>query len=96
MLLAVLLLADGAERSRKGTAGGNLVALIALTDACGFRFPKICSQLPFPKWPIADGETGKVALKERPLLGARIASLNVRVWAFPVRPLSRPKAACRL
>ncbi len=33
---------------------------------------------------------------EWPLSGARIASLNVRVWAFWVRPLYRPKAASRL
>ncbi|MDV5825697.1 hypothetical protein [Sphingobium naphthae] len=44
----------GARHSRLGTSGGNLAASIALTEACGFRFPKICSRLDFPE--IAGGK----------------------------------------
>ena len=35
--------------SRLGTPDGNLAASIALTNACGFRFPKFCSHLLFPE-----------------------------------------------
>jgi len=47
----------------------------------GFAFPKSVPDCFFPKWPIGDGETGKIALNEWPLLDARIVSVNVRVWA---------------
>ncbi|MFT6569503.1 MAG: hypothetical protein ACJAWY_001209 [Sphingomonas echinoides] len=61
-------------------SGGNIAASIALTDACGFRFPKIVPNCSFPKWRSADGETGKIALNEWSLFGTQIASLTVRVW----------------
>jgi len=42
-------LSNLAAASCKRTAGGNLTALIALTDAGGFRFPEICSQPLYPE-----------------------------------------------
>lgn len=48
--------------SRKGTSGGNLAASIALTDACGFRFPKICSRFKIPEIANFDGKTGKMLI----------------------------------
>ncbi len=38
-----------ADASHKRTSDRNHAASIALTDACGFRFPKICSRLGFPE-----------------------------------------------
>lgn len=35
----------------------------------------------FSRWLVGECETGNTALNEWPLLGARIASLNVQVWA---------------
>lgn len=66
---------------------------IALTDASGFAFPKSVPICCFPKWPVGDGEKGKIALNDWPLSGARIVSLNVRVWAKAVAVL---QAANRL
>ena len=43
--------------------------------------PRSVPDQPFPRWPIGDGETGKIALNEWSLWGAPIANLNVRVWA---------------
>lgn len=43
--------------------------------------PRSVPDWPFPRWPIADGETGKIALNEWPLWVAPIASLSVRLWA---------------
>ena len=43
--------------------------------------PRSVLDWPFPKWPIGDDETGKIALNEWPLWGAPIASLRVRLWA---------------
>jgi hypothetical protein len=42
-------------------------------------FPKPVPDCCFPKWPVGDGDMGKIALNEWPLSGAQIASLNVRV-----------------
>lgn len=48
--------------SQKGTSGGKLAAWIAPTDACGFRFPKICSRFKIPEIANFDGKTGKMLI----------------------------------
>lgn len=48
--------------SRLGTCDGNPVAPIALTVACGFRFPKTCSRFTIPETADFDGETGKMLI----------------------------------
>jgi len=45
-----------------GTSDGNAEPPIALTDACGFRFPKTCSRFTIPETADFDGETGKMLI----------------------------------
>jgi len=59
-------------------------------------FPKSVPNCSFPKWPVGDGETGKIALNEWPVSGIRIVSTYGRLWAIFARPLFRPIAADRL
>jgi len=54
-------------------------------------FPESVPNCSFPKWPIGDGETRKIALNEWPLSGAPIASLNVRVLGEAVIPTALSK-----
>jgi hypothetical protein len=69
------------DASQLGASGGNVAASIALKDASRFRFPDICSHLLFSAIVNRRLKTGKIPLNELPLLGFRIVSLNVRVWA---------------
>src|SRR3954466_3487567 len=50
-------------------------------------FPKSVPDCSFPKWHVRDGETGKIALNDWLLSGARSASLNDRVWGVSGRPV---------
>jgi hypothetical protein len=59
----------------------------APTVVRGAGFPEPVPDCTFPKWPVGDGETRKIASNEWPLSGARIASLNDRVWATAEGPL---------
>ena len=71
--------------SHKGTANGTVAGTITPRAVPGPPFPKTVPDSSFPKWPVGDGETGKIALNGRPLSGTRIARLNVRVWSVLVR-----------
>ncbi len=75
--------------SRKRTDSGTVTRETAATVARGNCFPQICSQLPFLKTAVGEGETGKIAFIEWLLSEARVASRNDRVWGAPCPTASR-------
>ncbi len=70
--------------SQFGSRGGSASPPIALAAVLKFRFPKTRFQLLVSEIGPEDGESGKIALTERPLSVAKIANLNVHVWAEAV------------